>query len=161
MPISDGYTDLQARAAMLPEIDVPGKILYSPAPFNESVNWGSRYLADSSNAVTVDYENQVLKAGAASVSWGLRILAKSGLGGTAYDWQSGIFTPNQTFSGTITNSTLTASRAVVSDGGQVLVSSATTATEIGFVNGVTSAIQTQINTANKLVYCAQKGYIRI
>lgn len=40
--------------------------------------------------------------------------------------------------------TLTADRALVSTGGVVTVS-ATTATEIGYVNGVTSAIQTQLN----------------
>lgn len=40
---------------------------------------------------------------------------------------------------------LTVSRAVVSDGSKQLTSSATTATEIGFVSGVTSSIQTQIN----------------
>jgi len=41
---------------------------------------------------------------------------------------------------------LTASRAVVSDGSGFLASATTTATELGYVNGVTSAIQTQINT---------------
>lgn len=40
----------------------------------------------------------------------------------------------------------TASRAIVSDGSGFLVPSTTTAAEIGFVNGVTSAIQTQLNT---------------
>lgn len=40
---------------------------------------------------------------------------------------------------------LTASRAVVSDGSKFLISSATTATELAFVSGVTSAIQTQLN----------------
>lgn len=40
---------------------------------------------------------------------------------------------------------LTVSRAVVSDGSGFLTVAATTATEIGYVNGVTSAIQTQIN----------------
>lgn len=40
---------------------------------------------------------------------------------------------------------LTASRAVVSDGSGFLAASATTAAEIAFVNGVTSAIQTQLN----------------
>lgn len=39
----------------------------------------------------------------------------------------------------------TASRALVTDGSQVIGSSATTATELGYVSGVTSAIQTQIN----------------
>lgn len=39
----------------------------------------------------------------------------------------------------------TASRALVSDGSGVISPATTTATEIGFVNGVTSAIQTQLN----------------
>ena len=41
--------------------------------------------------------------------------------------------------------TLTASRALVSDGSGVVSTSAATATEVGFLSGVTSAIQTQIN----------------
>jgi hypothetical protein len=41
---------------------------------------------------------------------------------------------------------LTASRAVASDASGFLVSATTTATELGYVNGVTSAIQTQLNT---------------
>lgn len=40
---------------------------------------------------------------------------------------------------------LTASRAVVSDGSGFITQATTTATEIGYVNGVTSAIQTQMN----------------
>lgn len=40
----------------------------------------------------------------------------------------------------------TASRALVSDGSGFITPATTTSTEIGFVNGVTSAIQTQINT---------------
>jgi len=41
---------------------------------------------------------------------------------------------------------LTASRAVALDGSGFLVAATTTATELGYVNGVTSAIQTQLNT---------------
>ena len=41
---------------------------------------------------------------------------------------------------------LTASRAVVSDGSGVLSSSSVTSTELGYVSGVTSAIQTQLNS---------------
>lgn len=41
---------------------------------------------------------------------------------------------------------LTISRALVSDGSGFVSAATTTATEIGYVNGVTSAIQTQINT---------------
>lgn len=40
---------------------------------------------------------------------------------------------------------ITASRAVVSDGSGFISPATTTATEIGYVNGVTSAIQTQLN----------------
>jgi len=43
------------------------------------------------------------------------------------------------------NAAITASRAVESDANGQLVASATTATELGYVSGVTSAIQTQLN----------------
>jgi hypothetical protein len=46
---------------------------------------------------------------------------------------------------TIVSSNLTVSRAVVSDGSGKIAAATTTAAEIGFVNGVTSAIQTQID----------------
>ena len=46
---------------------------------------------------------------------------------------------------TIDNSNLTASRAVVSNGSGKIAVSAVTSTEIGYLDGVTSAIQTQIN----------------
>lgn len=46
----------------------------------------------------------------------------------------------------LTNSALTASRAVVSGADKTLASSATTTTELGYVSGVTSAIQTQLGT---------------
>lgn len=49
-----------------------------------------------------------------------------------------------TFTGTITTP-LTANRAVVTGASSELASSATTNTELGYVSGVTSAIQTQLN----------------
>lgn len=49
-----------------------------------------------------------------------------------------------TFSGTITTP-LTASRALVTGASSELAASAVTATELGYVSGVTSAIQTQMN----------------
>ncbi len=56
-------------------------------------------------------------------------------------------TPTLSASG-ITLSSLTASRAVALDANSNLSASATTATELGYVSGVTSAIQTQLNTIN-------------
>jgi len=50
-----------------------------------------------------------------------------------------------TFTGTITTA-LTASRALVSSAGSELAVSAVTATELGYLSGVTSAIQTQLGT---------------
>ena len=47
---------------------------------------------------------------------------------------------------TITTADLTASRAVVSDGSGKVAVSAVTATEIGYLDGVSSAIQTQLDT---------------
>jgi hypothetical protein len=41
---------------------------------------------------------------------------------------------------------LTANRSIISNGSGVLAPSATTSTEIGYVSGVTSAIQTQLNS---------------
>jgi len=46
--------------------------------------------------------------------------------------------------------TTTVSRALVSDGSGVISPSAVTSTEIGYLDGVTSAIQTQINAAGGL-----------
>jgi len=47
---------------------------------------------------------------------------------------------------TIDDANLTASRAIVSDGSGKVAVSAVTSTEIGYLDGVTSAIQTQINS---------------
>ena len=47
---------------------------------------------------------------------------------------------------TIDTESLTASRAVVSNSSQKIAVSATTETELGYVNGVTSAIQTQLDS---------------
>jgi hypothetical protein len=53
---------------------------------------------------------------------------------------------------TIVSSNLTASRALASDGSGKVAVSSVTSTELGYVSGVTSAIQTQIDTkTNKLI----------
>src|SRR5215217_2561121 len=70
----------------------------------------------------------------------------NGTGGTTI--QNSLVTINDTGdvgAQSITLDLLTASRAVTTSVGKTLVSSATTSTELGYVSGVTSAIQTQIN----------------
>lgn len=59
--------------------------------------------------------------------------------GNAYKWET------TDSSGNLQETTITASRAIASDANGLPVASATTATELGFVAGVTSAIQTQLN----------------
>lgn len=54
--------------------------------------------------------------------------------------------PKLDVTGSIGSTSLTSSRVVVSDANNVLSSSATTSTELGYVSGVTSAIQTQLGT---------------
>lgn len=77
-------------------------------------------------------------------------------GSTATISDAGVLTADN-----IIDSGLTASRAVVTDGSKQLTSATTTAAEIEFVSGVTSAIQTQLNSKanyNKItVVAAQAG----
>jgi hypothetical protein len=56
--------------------------------------------------------------------------------------------------------TLTASRAVATDGSGALTASTATATELGYLSGVTSAIQTQINAipASSLVKITSQSF---
>lgn len=93
------------------------------------------YDADSSNYVAFEAPNTV----PSNVTWKLpsadgtanQVLKTDGSGNLS--WGLG-YTP------------LTANRAVITDGSGLLTVSVTTATEIGYVSGVTSAIQTQINS---------------
>ncbi len=56
---------------------------------------------------------------------------------------------------------LTASRAVVTDGSGFISAATTTAVEIGYVNGVTSAIQTQLNTKSPTASPTFTGTVNI
>lgn len=69
-------------------------------------------------------------------------------------------TASPTFSGTITTP-LTASRALVTGASSELGASATTATELGYVNGVTSAIQTQLDAKVAKSTLTTKGDIYV
>lgn len=65
---------------------------------------------------------------------------------TEVDTGTGLTGGPVTTTGTIALATVTASRALVSSGSGYPAAATTTATEIGYVNGVTSAIQTQLGT---------------
>lgn len=73
---------------------------------------------------------------------------KMNAGATAYEWAQ-IIDASVAASAAIALTKLaatTVSRALVSDASGFVTASATTATEIGYVSGLTSAVQTQINT---------------
>lgn len=72
---------------------------------------------------------------------------------------SGDITVQATITGaatTITTSDLTVSRALVSNASGKVAVATTTSTEIGYVNGVTSAIQTQIDTKSAKLITANR-----
>lgn len=57
--------------------------------------------------------------------------------------------------GPFVDTAITASRALVTDSSSQLTNSTTTSTELGYVSGVTSAIQTQINTKQATLTAGQ------
>lgn len=68
----------------------------------------------------------------------------------------GTFTGSLAISGTI-GTAITASRAIQTDGSGNLAASAVTSTELGYVSGVTSAIQTQINNKQGIISLTTTG----
>ena len=60
---------------------------------------------------------------------------------------------------TITSNNLTASRALISNSSGKIADSAVTSTELGYLSGVTSSIQTQINDKYTLPNNATKNYV--
>lgn len=72
------------------------------------------------------------------------VLASPNITGTA-TIAAGSVTGNLVVSGFISDPGFTASRAIETDASKNLVSSTVTATELGYLSGVTSALQTQIN----------------
>ena len=73
-------------------------------------------------------------------------------GATAISAGAGsITTTGAVSAASVTATGLTAARALVTTTGGLLATSATTATELGYVSGVTSAIQTQFTTVNSAI----------
>lgn len=81
------------------------------------------------------------------------------IGGLTSDAQTQINGKQATITGaatTITSSDLTASKALVSDGSGKVAVSSVTSTELGYVSGVTSAIQTQVDTKTAKLITANR-----
>jgi hypothetical protein len=63
---------------------------------------------------------------------------------TLHNWNN-LYNSGLVYTDQLLATNLTANTAVYADGSQILASSTTTATELGYVHGVTSSIQTQLN----------------
>lgn len=104
---------------------------------------GSLILTDltASRVLVLDASKKVSASAVTGTELGYLTGLSSGIQ-SQLDLKAPLASP--TFSGTITTP-LTASRALVTGASSELSASATTATELGYVSGVTSAIQTQMN----------------
>ena len=138
-----------------------GKFIYSspysftPMQYNEAQaptiesNMTERYQIPDIGWVQDAVDNAISGVGGSGlVNWG-------DIGGTLSsqtDLQTALNSKQATITGaatTITSSNLTTNRALISNGsGKVAVSSTITSTELGYLDGVTSNIQTQINAIN-------------
>lgn len=101
-----------------------------------ALSWLSRDSRDSSNNNSFNWQNRLLfdNNEITSIDWTSRLLRDSSAI-TQLSWDtSGINYPN-----------LTASTVPYLDASKYLVSSTVTPTELGYVSGVTSSIQTQLN----------------
>lgn len=125
------------------------------------------------NAAAIAYSKlAALTASRLLVSDGSGFVSASSVTSTEAGYLSGVTSAIQTqlnakapsasptFTGTVTTP-LTASRAVVTGASSELAASSTTATELGYVNGVTSAIQTQLDAKVAKSTLTTKGDIYI
>lgn len=116
--------------------DVSGKVAASSITATEL-----GYLAGVTSSIQTQIDS--LSGGGTTVSWGLI----TGTLSSQTDLQDALNAKQATITGaatSVTTADLTASRAVVSDGSGKVSVSAVTATEVGYLAGVTSAIQTQL-----------------
>ena len=150
--VSDGSGKIAISAVTSTEI---GHLDGVSSAIQTQIN--SKQATITGAATTIDDTN--LTASRAVVSDGSGKVAVSAVTSTEIGYLDGVSSAIQTqinskqatitgAATTIDDTNLAASRAVVSDGSGKVVVSAVTSTEIGHLDGVSSAIQTQINTTN-------------
>lgn len=139
---NDGTTAISAGVIVNADVSASAAIEYSKLNLSSAI-----VNADVSAAAAIAYSKLNLATSIvnADVAAAAAIARTKIASGTNYrilaNDSSGVMSENVA---------ITASRAVASDANGQLVASATTATELGYVNGVTSAIQTQLNTKTGL-----------
>jgi len=135
--------DVNASAAIAySKLNLATSILNADVNASAAVALSKLAATTASRALVSDASGFVLAATTTSAEIGY-------VNGVTSAIQTQINTKQATITGgatTITSSNLTASRALASDASGKVAVSATTSAELAFVSGVTSAIQTQINT---------------
>jgi hypothetical protein len=132
--------------------------------FRNNNNDGDLLLAiDSSNALTFNgagFASSALTSGHVFIGSSLNVATDRALTGDLAITNAGVTAVNSVQAGVITNAmvnaaaaiafsklaALTVSRALASDGSGIVSVSATTSTELGYLAGVTSAVQTQLDS---------------
>jgi len=107
------------------------------------VNGSDRLIFDGAELLTKDSPTEYVASITGTAN---QVIASAATGAVTLSLPQDIAVGSSPTFVTETLSGLTASRAIITNGSKVLASSATSDTELGYVAGVTSAIQTQINT---------------
>ena len=136
------------------EIDVTGNATFHNQTQADSLTAGSLLVNGAANFVQsptaptpADGDSSTKVATTAFIKWG-NVAGKPSS-----------FTPSSHSHGNITNAgeLSTANRAVITDGNKKITISSVTSTELGYLSGVTSAIQTQLNAKAPLASPALTG----
>ena len=148
------YADSSTRGSVLGTAVTEGMISYLSDTNSVEYYSGSAWVAVSNPGdITAVTAGTGLTGGGSTgditlnvdyAAVGSAVLASPNITGTA-TIAAGSVTGNLVVSGNISDPGFTASRVIETDGSKNLVSSSVTSTELGYLSGVTSAIQTQLN----------------
>jgi hypothetical protein len=134
------------------EIDSGDFVFVSAGTLYDSTGWVQTNAVETLGTDPIEWSQfsgaGTFTAGAGLTLTGTVFAADTSVLATQTYVDNGLATKEPTITGgatTITDTNLTASRALASDGSGKVAVSAVTATELGYVSGVTSAIQTQID----------------
>jgi len=143
---------IQAASSGLLQKGGPGGVFTLTSDIDFGASFGPKAAYYKSRATNPAGTGQLRLGNTEGVFW--RNAANSGNLGLSVDASDILtFNGNPLVSGTA----LTASRAVVTNGSGVLSSATTTSTEIGYLNGVTSAVQTQLDAKQARSTLTTKG----
>ena len=136
-----------------PVLSGANKIDFVQIVYDGSTYYGSYQLVDVTFATSSDLSSQVAALQAEDLTMFKKDGSRQLTGNVLFSAESynigasGANRPNNLYVKTSVNlDSLTASRVMVSDASKNMISSSVTSTELGYLSGVTSSVQTQLNT---------------